>query len=68
MDCFFFEDDEIVLLDYKTDKCSKSNAEKHAEKYRIQAELYAKGLEMIYNKRVKEKIIYFMKPRTAVVL
>lgn len=68
VDCFFFEDDEIVLLDYKTDKCGKSNAEKHAEKYRIQAELYAKGLEMIYNKRVKEKIIYFMKSRTAVVL
>ena len=68
VDCFFFEDDEIVLLDYKTDSCNKSSAEKHAGKYRIQAEFYAKGLEMIYNKRVKEKIIYFMKPRTAVVL
>lgn len=68
VDCFFFENNEIVLLDYKTDNCTSLNASEHAKRYRIQADLYARGLEMIYKKRVKEKIIYFMKPKTAVLV
>lgn len=68
VDCFFFENDEIVLVDYKTDNCSRGSETAAAEKYRIQAELYARGLEMIFGARVKEKIIFFLKPQTAVTL
>lgn len=65
-DCFFFEDDEIVLVDYKTDNCTQANAYEQAKQYTFQLEYYAKGLEMIFNKRVKEKIVYFTKPHMAI--
>ncbi|HIV85341.1 MAG TPA: helicase-exonuclease AddAB subunit AddA [Candidatus Monoglobus merdigallinarum] len=66
VDCFFFEHNGIVLIDYKTDSCSADTACIQAEKYRVQLELYANGLEQIWDMRVKEKIIYFLKPKTAV--
>lgn len=65
-DCFFFEDDGIILVDYKTDNCLEEQAEKQAKLYTLQLEYYAKGLEMIFNKKVKEKIVYFTKPHTAI--
>lgn len=68
VDCFFVENGEIVLVDYKTDNCTAESAKLSAEKYRVQADFYARGLEDIYGKPVREKIIYFMKPQTAVTL
>lgn len=68
VDCFFVEDDEIVVLDFKTDNCTEKTASKQAKKYKIQADIYARGLEMIFKKRVKEKIIYFMKPKAIIEL
>lgn len=56
IDCWFEEDDGIVIIDYKTDNV-KDISEIH-EKYDIQLELYAKALEKIAKKRVKEKFIY----------
>lgn len=56
IDCWFIEDGEIVLLDYKTDKVNDLS-EIH-EKYDIQLALYAEALEKITKKRVKEKVIY----------
>ena len=41
IDCFFFEDDEIILIDYKTDEIPDP------EKYRSQLELYRNALESI---------------------
>ncbi len=57
IDCFFEEDDGIVLLDYKT---GNYNAQKDDIKmrYGVQMELYGKALEAAYGKRVKEKYIY----------
>ena len=54
IDCFFFEDDEIVLIDYKTDEIP------NPEKYRAQLELYRNALESIYGARVKETYIYWL--------
>lgn len=65
-DCFFIEDNEIVLLDYKTDNCSAIYAPKQAEKYKIQMDYYTKGIESIFGKKIKERIIFFLKPGTAV--
>ena len=56
IDCWFEEDDGIVLLDYKTD--SFNDAEEIRRKYARQVELYAYALEKITKKTVKNKYIY----------
>lgn len=56
IDCFFEEDDELVLVDYKTDRFDDVS-EIH-QKYDRQLELYKYALEKITKKKVKEEIIY----------
>lgn len=56
IDVYFEEDGQLVVLDYKTDKVSKSQELK--EKYHAQLDYYAKALEQLLGKKVKEKIIY----------
>lgn len=52
----YFEEEELVVLDYKTDRVKKP--EELAEKYRPQLDYYARALKQLTGKRVKEKIIY----------
>ena len=56
IDAYFEENGELVVLDYKTDKV-KSGLELK-EKYHAQLDYYAKALEQLLGKKVKEKIIY----------
>lgn len=56
IDAFFYEKDEIVILDYKTDKVYRK--EDLAEKYHAQLLYYQQALEMMTGKCVKEKLIY----------
>lgn len=56
IDAYFEEPDGLVVLDYKTDKVN--NGKELAEKYQEQLRYYAKALEQISGKKVKEKIIY----------
>lgn len=56
MDAFFAEGDELVLLDYKTDRVK--NPEILADRYREQLACYEKALTMITGKPVKERLIY----------
>lgn len=56
IDCYFEEDGELVLLDYKTDFVD--DLETVVENYRIQIDLYAKALEKLTGKKVKEKYLY----------
>ncbi len=58
IDAYFIEDDKIVLVDYKTDKVWKGQENKLIELYHTQLEDYARALESMTGKRVKEKIIY----------
>lgn len=58
VDCYFEEDDEIVLLDYKTDRYTKNNIDDIREKYRLQLDWYARAVEEITKKKVKEKYLY----------
>lgn len=58
VDCFFEEEGEIVLVDYKTDYVTEETLEATKEKYKVQIELYGKALEKITGKKVKEKYIY----------
>ena len=56
IDVFFYEDDGIVLADYKTDKAE--NEAQLAERYRMQLDYYQQALEQITGKNVKERYIY----------
>ena len=56
IDVYFEEDGELVVLDYKTDRVW--HEEELKERYQVQLDYYAKALECVTNKRVKEKIIY----------
>jgi ATP-dependent helicase/nuclease subunit A len=56
IDCYFEEDDGLVLLDYKTDYVE--NEEQIIEKYQTQIQYYAKALEKLTGKVVKGKYIY----------
>ena len=58
IDCYFEEPDGIVLLDYKTDYVPDGKAEAVRERYKLQISYYARALEMLTGKRVKEKYIY----------
>ncbi|MBQ7718130.1 MAG: helicase-exonuclease AddAB subunit AddA [Clostridia bacterium] len=56
IDCFFFEGDKIILLDFKTDKVRDIQAIK--SRYKTQIDLYAEALEKKYFSKVYEKFIY----------
>lgn len=56
IDVYFEENGEIVVADYKTDRVD--TGKELAEKYRIQLEYYARALQQLTGKKVKEKIIY----------
>jgi ATP-dependent helicase/nuclease subunit A len=58
IDCFFEEEGELVLIDYKTDYVENGKIEEIRDKYRVQIDLYGKALEEITGKKVKEKYIY----------
>ena len=58
IDCFFEEADGIVLLDYKTDYVTAGKVDVIRERYRVQINYYARALEMLAGKKVKEKYIY----------
>lgn len=58
IDAFFIEDDEIVLLDYKTDVIN--SAEELKNRYQKQLDLYQCALEANLGKKVKEKHVIFI--------
>jgi ATP-dependent helicase/nuclease subunit A len=58
IDAWFFEDEEIVLVDYKTDAVKEGGLEELAQKYKEQLACYGETLERITGKTVKEQVIY----------
>ena len=56
IDCYFEEDDGLVLIDYKTDRFEKH--EEIKQKYDIQLKLYSLALEKITKKNVKNSFFY----------
>ncbi len=59
VDCFFEEDGELVVLDFKTDRIAHEQVSERTEHYRPQLESYAAALMRITGMRVKEKLLYF---------
>ena len=56
IDVYFEESDGVVVLDYKTDKIYTEEA--LVERYHAQLDYYARALEQMTKKPVKEKILY----------
>ena len=65
IDAYFEENEEIILLDYKTDHVSAGDgAEILKKRYQRQLDDYQHALEQILNKKVKQKLIYSFALRT----
>ncbi|MEW6623615.1 MAG: UvrD-helicase domain-containing protein [Bacillota bacterium] len=60
IDCLFFEDDGAVLLDFKTDVVNVEQLVDRTRIYKGQLDLYARAVEVILKKTVKEKHLYFL--------
>jgi ATP-dependent helicase/nuclease subunit A len=66
IDCFFEENGELVIIDFKTDNVTAETIKSRTEQYTPQLQTYAKALERITGKSVKERIIYFFATDTAI--
>ncbi|NLW12498.1 MAG: hypothetical protein GX028_10855 [Clostridiaceae bacterium] len=61
IDCFFEEEGQWVLVDYKTDYMDSSDKILQLkERYRVQMDLYTEALEQITGKQVKERVLYLL--------
>lgn len=58
IDAYFYEGEDIILVDYKTDYVPGNDESFLIEKYGVQLNYYAEALERMTGKRVKEQIIY----------
>ena len=58
IDCFFYEGDKLILLDYKTDYVTEDNLDEIKEKYKIQLRYYKEALEKITGDKVSECYLY----------
>ena len=55
---FVDENDNLVLLDYKTDYVENEQEDLLIKKYKIQLDLYDDAIEKLTGKEVKEKCVY----------
>jgi ATP-dependent exoDNAse (exonuclease V) beta subunit len=67
-DLVFMEDDGPVIVDYKTDSVTESEAAEHAKRYAPQAEVYTRAISAALGKPVKEFHFLFIRPGVAVPL
>ncbi|WP_051217515.1 helicase-exonuclease AddAB subunit AddA [Paenibacillus assamensis] len=67
IDCIFQSNDELILLDYKTDRVlsHEGGVEGLAEHYRFQLDLYARAIEQIWKRPVHKQALYFFDAREA---
>ena len=59
IDLYFYEGEDIVLLDFKSDIVHHKSEEEILAPYQVQLKLYKKALERITGHRVKESYLYF---------
>ena len=68
IDAYFLEEDEIILVDYKTDRVRRGEEQKLIDLYHTQLEDYAQALQRMTGRRVKEKYIYSFTLKKAILL
>lgn len=56
IDCFFEDDGEIIIVDYKTDRVTDEHQLR--DRYTAQLELYKAAVEQITEKKVKKCVLY----------
>ena len=62
------EEDGLTVIDFKTDRVTAESAAQRAETYRGQLETYRMALERIFQRPVKEMVLYFLTAGKAVIL
>ena len=62
VDCALIEEDGITVVDFKTDRVSDQTLQERADHYRPQVEAYAHALSRIFEKPVKQALLYFFEP------
>ena len=58
IDCYFEEEDGLVILDYKTDNLRGRRVDEIIAEYRLQLVTYKEAIERITRKNVKETYLY----------
>ena len=66
VDCCLDEPDGLIVLDFKTDRIRSGEEQQRGDYYRGQLSAYAQALERIFEKPVKQRIVYFFATNTAV--
>ena len=59
VDCALIEDDGITILDFKSDYVTEETLPQKQAHYALQVSAYARAMERIYQKPVKQKLLYF---------
>lgn len=58
IDCYFYEGDQVVIIDYKTDEIAGGDVETVKNEYRTQILSYKEAVEEITGKKVKSCYLY----------
>ncbi len=59
VDCALIEDDGITIIDFKTDRVSDENMAQKIQQYAPQVHAYAEAMQRIYQKEIKQTLLYF---------
>jgi ATP-dependent exoDNAse (exonuclease V) beta subunit len=66
VDLWFEEGGELVIVDYKTDDVTASQAHQRAQDYALQLRLYAMAVERIAGRAVDRAWLHFLRPNVPV--
>ena len=59
VDCALIEEDGITIIDFKTDRVNEENLYTRVDAYRPQVHAYASAMQRIYQRPVKQTLLYF---------
>lgn len=65
VDLIFSDHDDVMLVDYKTDRVSAGEARERADRYALQLQLYALALDGA-GERPDRAVLYFLRPNAVV--
>ncbi len=63
IDLLFEEQDDLVVVDYKTDAVTEAQLPEVVDRYRLQGGAYAQAISQITGKRVKEVVFLYLQPK-----
>ncbi len=61
VDCAMIDDEGITVIDFKTDYVTDATLADKLEQYRPQVKAYADAMQRIYQKPIKEALLYFFR-------